>query len=430
MFRLAFLLTLLPGTIAAQQLVPHTLSLPRGKQITLSLPGNLTIDVAATGLHCPRFFAESPDHRIFVADLYDRSDNTKGAIYILDGWDPATHRFARVIPYLQNLRNPNNIAFYTEPAPDRKPGQTWIYTAVTDKLVRFRYQAGDTHPTSPPEVLAHYPDYGLSYKYGGWHLTRTVAIARLHGETRVFVTVGSSCNACLEKEPIRASLSVMDPDGKNQQIIATGLRNSVDLRYIAELDGGALFGTNMGADHLGDQSPEDTFFEFDSNAHRGPANTSEVPSYGWPTCFFLGGLVHPDQSISKPRPGEPVVNAQPGPAPPQLDCSRVPPAYTTFAPHSSPLGFEFFGHEDSFLANTFLVALHGASHLHIGSGYRVVRFSAEHRRPEDFITGFITELKGRASVKGRPCGLLRIGSDSFLLSDDVNGIVYLIHPIA
>ncbi len=430
MVRAALLLTFCSGILQAQQLHPHTLALSKQKQITLSLPPRLTIDLAATGLHCPRFFAVSPDHRIFVADLYDRSDNTKGALYILDNWDPATHRFLRVIPYLQNLRNPNNLAFYTEPAKEGRPAQTWLYTALTDKLIRFRYQLGDTHPGSAPEVLAHYPDYGLSYKYGGWHLTRTVAVAQLHGKTRIFITVGSSCNACLEKEPIRASLSVMDPDGSNQQILATGLRNAVDLRYIPEVDGGALFGTNMGADHLGDRSPEDTFFEFDSNGHPGPANGLEITSYGWPTCYFLGGMAHPDGTISNPKLGERMVNAQPGPAPPQLDCSRVSPPYTTFAAHSSPLGLEFFGAQNTLLANTFLVALHGASHLRIGSGYRVVRFSGTHRRPENFITGFVTEHNGRASVRGRPCGLLRVGPDSFLLSDDVNGAVYFIHPAA
>jgi len=36
--------------------------------------------------------------------MYDRTDNTRGAVYILDGWDPARHTFARAIPYLQRLR--------------------------------------------------------------------------------------------------------------------------------------------------------------------------------------------------------------------------------------------------------------------------------------------------------------------------------------
>ena len=423
----ALLSLLLSGISLAQQ--PHTLDLPAStgkpaRQITLTLPHDLAINLAATGLHCPRFFATAPDGRIFVADLYDRSDNTKGALYILDGWDPQTHTFSRVIPYLQNLRNPNNLAFYTDPA-----GQTWLYTALTDKLIRFRYHAGDTHPNSPPEVLAHFPDYGLGYKYGGWHLTRTVAFANLHGATHLYVTVGSSCNACQEKEAIRATLTVMNPDGSDQHILAEGLRNAVDLHYIPQFDGGALFATNMGADHLGDHSPEDTFLKLDSNLHPGPANSPQKPAtYGWPTCYFLGGTPHPDPSVSDPKPGQHILNAQPGPPPPQIDCTRVSPAYTTFLAHSSPLGLEYFAADNKLLANTFLVALHGPSHARIGTGYRVVRFSSANRHPQNLILGFLVQENGRPSVKGRPCGLLRVAADSFLLTDDLNGVIYFIHP--
>lgn len=424
MFRTALAFTLFSTFLSAQNLTPHTLTLPRHKQITLSLPQGLTIDLAATGLNCPRFFAVSPDHRIFLADLHDRSDNTKGALYVLSGWNPGSHTFSTVTPYLENLRNPNNIAFYTDAA-----GQTWLYTALTDKLIRFLYKSGDTHPTSAPEILAHYPDYGLSYKYGGWHLTRTVAFAQLHGATRLYVTVGSSCNACLEKEPVRASLTVMDPDGGNQHIVAQGLRNAVDLHFIPQIDGGALFATNMGADHLGDHSPEDTFFELDANAHPGPANDPAHPAnYGWPTCYFLSGTPHPDPSVSDPRPGQPILNAQPGPPPPQFDCTRVPPAYATFLAHSSPLGLEYFGADNKLLAGTFLVALHGPSHIRIGTGYRVVRLSPGDRHPQNLILGFLAQDRGRSVVKGRPCGLLRIAPDTFLLTDDLNGVVYLIRP--
>ncbi len=431
MLRAALLLTLFPTSLLGQQLTPHTLTLPKQKQITLDLPQELTIDLAATGLHCPRFLAVSPDHRIFVADLHDRTDNSKGGLYILECWNPTTHTFASVTPYIENLRNPNNVAFYTDPAQPGKPAQTWLYTALTDRLIRFRYKPGDTHPTSAPEVLARFPDYGLSYKYGGWHLTRTVAFAQLHGATRLYVTVGSSCNACLEKEPVRASLTVMDPDGRNQHIVAGGLRNAVDLHYIPQLDGGALFATNMGADHLGDHSPEDTFFELDTNAHPGPSNNPAHPAnYGWPTCYFLNGTPHPDPSVSDPKPGQPILNAQPGPPPPQFDCSRVPVAYTTFLAHSSPLGLEYFGANNKLLANTFLVALHGPSHTRIGTGYRVVRFSPSARHPQNLILGFLTERNGRPAVVGRPCGLLHLDSDTFLLTDDLNGVIYYVHPAA
>jgi glucose/arabinose dehydrogenase len=406
-------------SILAQQLTPHSIHLADGKTLTLSLPANFTIGIAAQGLRRVRFMAKSPDNRIFVTDMYNRADNSLGKIYILDGWDERSGRFAKVTRYLDHLRNPNNLAFYTEPALNGKPGQSWLYLPLTDKLVRYKYNAGDNAPSGLPEILAHYPDYGLNYKYGGWHLTRTVALATLHGKTRLYVTVGSSCNACEEKEDVRATLTVMDPDGKHPQIVAHGLRNAVGMEYVSSIDGGALFATNMGADHLGDHDPEDTFFELDSNAH--PVATGS--NYGWPTCYFDHGRAHADHFVSDPRPTDHIFPPPPaGPTPKQVDCAKIPAEYVTFAAHSSPLGLEYFDSANTALADTFLVALHGAGHPAIGSGYRVVRFTGEDRRPRDFVTGFLVDGK----VRGRPCGILRTGPNAFLLTDDLDGAIYCI----
>jgi hypothetical protein len=30
-------------------------------------------------------------------------------------------------------------------------------------------------------------------------------------------------------------------------------------------------------------------------------------------------------------------------------------------------------------------------------------------------------------VKGRPCGILRVGTDAFLLTDDLDGLIYYVH---
>ena len=417
----ATLATLLPLTAATQQLTPHSIHLADGRNLTLNLPASFTIDVAAQGLRRVRFMAMSPDHRVFVTDMYNRADNSLGKVYILDGWSPGTHSFTRTIPYLDHLRNPNNLAFYTDPATH----QSWLYLPLTDRLLRYKYSAGDNAPTGPPEVLARYPDYGLNYKYGGWHLTRTVAFATLHGETKLFVSVGSSCDACQEKEPVRASLQMMDTDGRHQTIIATGLRNAVGLAFFPTLDGGSLFATNMGDDHLGDAAPEDTFFKLNSGQDAAivPAN------YGWPTCYFANGKPRADTLISAPKPTDHIFPPPPaGPPPPQFDCSKVPGAYTTFAAHSSPLGLEYFDATNPILHDTFLVALHGAGHPKIGTGYRVVRFTPASRKPEDFITGFLVTQAGKPVVKGRPCGLLRTGPDTFLLTDDLDGVIYSIHP--
>ncbi|HEX4006831.1 MAG TPA: hypothetical protein VHX60_11690 [Acidobacteriaceae bacterium] len=434
---------------------PHSLNYAPGKSITLSLPDSFDIDLAATGLRRVRFFAVSPDGRVFVTGMHDLSDNREGSVFILEGWDAQAHKFTRVTHYRDHLHNPNNLAFWTDPATH----QSWLYLPLTEKLVRYRYAAGDSAPHSPPETLMQFPDYGLNYKYGGWHLTRTVAIALVHGAPRVIVAAGSSCNYCQEREVLRAAIVSMDPDGRHSTLIAQGMRNAVALHYLPAFDGAALFATNMGDDHLGDLLPEDTFFQVNT-APPAPLN------YGWPACYFAHGQpVHDatplptftDSALmaSGPAPaadsvyGEqtgvaaagtnltaggghataPDPNAALGPPPaPLASCGRVPPSYTTFAAHSSPLGFAYFGEQNGALRDSFLVALHGASHPRIGTGYRVVRFTPQDRTPRPFITGFLTQQGGKATVHGRPCGILRVGPDSFLLTDDYLGLIYYIHP--
>ncbi|MGH9875972.1 MAG: PQQ-dependent sugar dehydrogenase, partial [Pyrinomonadaceae bacterium] len=220
------------------KLVPHRIALANGKSFNLNLPEEFGISVAAQGLKRVRFMARSPDGRIFVTDMYNLTDNTRGVVYILDEFDPASASFKKVTPYLQGLRNPNSIAFYHDPQ-----GVDWFYLALTDRLLRYKYYEGEDTPSSTPEVLTTFPDYGLSYKYGGWHLTRTITIG---GDGKIYVSVGSSCNACEEKEEVRASILEMDPDGKHLRKFARGLRNAVGLRWIRD----RLYATNMGSDHL------------------------------------------------------------------------------------------------------------------------------------------------------------------------------------
>src|SRR5580693_9745361 len=93
---------------------PHTLTYAPGKSITLSLPDAFDINIAASGLRRVRFFAQAPDGRIFATGLDNLTDNSRGVVYILDGWDARSHTFARTIPYLDHLRNPNSIAFWTD----------------------------------------------------------------------------------------------------------------------------------------------------------------------------------------------------------------------------------------------------------------------------------------------------------------------------
>lgn len=380
------LLFLIVQATTAQRLTPHPITLANGKSFTLNLPDNYDIAVAAQGLKRVRFMTLSPDNRLFVTDMYNLTDNHRGVVYILDDFDRTTRRFKKVTKYMSGLHNPNSVAFYTD-----RSGTNWFYLALTDRLVRYRYEAGKDAPSGEPQVLATFPAYGLSYKYGGWHLTRTVIVG---GNDKIYVAVGSSCNACEEKEEVRATIVEMNPDGTNQRYYARGLRNAVGLRWI----NGKLYATNMGSDHLGDNRPADTFYAIEGGKH-----------YGWPYCFQAGPKIYPDPKFNATGT--------------KFDCTAVPQALTPFPAHSSPLGLEYFDSNNSTdLAGSFLVALHGSTKKLLRRGYKVVRIS-QNGSSTDFITGFFDGV-----IYGRPADVFSFGKDAFLVTDDYSGVVYYVYP--
>jgi len=381
----AFITSLLccSALLAQPKLVPHKISLKTGKTFSLDLPADLEIIPAAEGLKRVRFFAKAPDGRIFVTDMYNLTDNKRGAVYILDGFDEKTGRFLRVIPYMTGLRNPNSVQFYTDPN-----GQDWFYLAETDKLTRRKFTGGETKPTDThPQTLATFPDYGLSYKYGGWHLTRTIAFG---GNGKLYISVGSSCNACVEKERVRASVIEMNPDGTDQHEFARGLRNAVGLKWID----GVVWAANQGSDHLGLQKPDETFYALKGGT-----------DYGWPYCHSSNGKIFGDPKFRRPE-----------------GCRNVASPYAYFPAHSSALGFDYFGDDSpDVFRDAFIQSLHGSTNKRVGHGYKIV-IMRKGRPVQDLITGF---LQG-GNVVGRPCDIMRITADSFFFTDDHTGIVYLV----
>jgi len=379
---------------AAQEtrLTPHKITLKTGKTFSLNLPADYEIIPAAEGLKRVRFFAKAPDGRIFVTDMYNLTDNTRGTVYILDAFDEKTGKFGKVIPYLTNLKNPNSVQFYTDAG-----GQDWFYLAETDKLTRRRFTKGETKPTDlKPQTLATFPDYGLSYKYGGWHLTRTIAFAP---GGKLYVSVGSSCNACDEKEKERATVIEMNADGSDQRIYAKGLRNAVGLKWLEN----NLFATNQGSDHLGLTKPDETFYALKDGA-----------DYGWGSCYQSNGKIFYDNSPT---------SAIKKPTTRLKACRGVPVSYGYFPARSSALGFDYFDENtaDAALKNSFLVSLHGSTNKSSGKGYKIVIFR-KGERLRDFVSGF---LQGK-TVRGRPCDIMKTGEDSFLFTDDYSGVVYYV----
>lgn len=364
------------------RLAPHLINLASGDSFNLNIPVGYQISAAAELNTRLRFLAKSPDGRLFATDMFDRSDNRRGRVLIFENWNESSKKFEKITTYLSKLHNPNQVAFYKD----------FIYVAETDRLRRFKYEAGQAAPADTGTLIASFPDYGLSYKYGGWHLTRSIAFYN----DKLYVSVGSSCNACIEKESIRASVVEMNPDGTEATTFASGLRNTVGLKWI----GNKLWGTGMGRDLIGPDKPEDVFQQIDKGGY-----------YGWPYYFQYQQKIYADETFKDSARAAGI--------------KEPPIAFLGFKAHSAPLGFDYFKNfDDATLQNSVLVALHGSTSVWRQRGNSIVRVEANNNYTE-IVSGFLTG-KTEADRHGRPCDILMNNASSFFFTDDLKGVLYYV----
>ncbi len=373
----------------AFNLVPHHIILKKGIELDINIPEGYNISIASEGLRRLRFLSKSPDGRLFATDMFDKSDNKKGKVYIFSEWNDSTKQFNHINTFLDSLHNPNQVAFY------RNGDKDFIYVAETGRLIYYAYHAGDTIATGLPVEVATFPDYGLSYKYGGWHLTRSIAFHN----NKLYVSVGSSCNACIEKEDVRATILEMNPDGSNKKIFASGLRNSVGIQWINN----QLWATSMGRDLIGPDKPEDLLLRVE-----------EGTVYHWPYYYQYQNHVYPDEQMHDSA----MLN--------NLKVTTQPPvAFAGFKAHSAPLGFAYFQQfDDAKLNNALLVALHGSTSVWRQRGNAIVKANGGNNYTE-VVSGFLTG-KTEAERKGRPCDVMMNDQKSFFFTDDHNGVLYYV----
>src|SRR5450432_2215768 len=74
----------------------HSIHLQKGIDLHLRLPAGYAISVACEELDRPRFLCKSPDHRLFVTDLFDISDNKEGKVYIFGDWDSVAKQYKTI----------------------------------------------------------------------------------------------------------------------------------------------------------------------------------------------------------------------------------------------------------------------------------------------------------------------------------------------
>src|SRR5712671_766049 len=222
----------------------------------LKAPPGFRISVFAEEVDGARMMAFSPGGLLLV------SESGEGGVVALP--DPKhAGKAERTLTVLDGLNEPHGIAFY----------EGRLYVAENDKLRRYDWDEANLR-ASNPKALADLPG-------GGGHSTRSLLF---HGG-KMYVSAGSSCNVCVEKDPRRAAVTQFNPDGSGQKIFAKGLRNAVGLVVNPKTD--TVWVTVNGRDWLGDDLPPDTIYDLGKDG--GDA--------GWPYCY--GDRV-PDSNFTKP----------------------------------------------------------------------------------------------------------------------------------
>ncbi len=349
------------GSHSGAETLPHPLTLPKGFRIS----------VFADGLDGVRMMALSPKGDLTV------TQSRSGRVLILPDQNQ-DGKADRVLVFAKDLDRPHGLAW--------RDGE--LYVAETGAVVRLRDADGDGIAETRHMVTSDLPA-------GGMHWTRTLGFGP---DGNMFVSAGSSCNACTEEDRRRASLMRFKPDGTDLTLFARGLRNSVGFAWHPVT--GELWATDNGRDRLGNDVPPDELNRITFGGH-----------YGWPYCY---GDRHADPSFKEAE-----------------FCARSVPMTLGFQAHSAALGMAFYTGEQfpAEYRNDAFVAFHGSWDRQPPTGYKVVRVRFKDGKPtgyEDFATGWLRGGKGW----GRPVDVLVAPDGALFVTDDGGGRIYRItyHP--
>lgn len=379
----------------------------------LNVPDGLKISIVAKGLDNPRVLTFDARGRMLI------SETKAGRVRVLEDKDKDGD-FESKYTLMENLRSPHGLVFFTD------GDTTYLYIAETHQVVRYPYDinTGKITNTIGENIATLPPD--------GQHVTRTILfgpnwrdldlitgkiLAGFYNKDKLYISVGSSCDVCMESTWKRAAILESDPEGTFTGEFAGGLRNAVFFTFHPETR--EIWATEMGRDNLGDDLPPD---EINMVKAPGPEHKFGARRFGWPFCY--GNRIK-DETF-KPEKIERIDIP--------TDCSQTDAPVIEIPAHSAPLGLAFIpqtGVWPSQWKNDLLVAYHGSWNRSEPTGYKIVRFKVDKNgkvsETADFITGWLTSNKKR--IYGRPVDL-KFGPDGALyVSDDGAGLIYRLEPI-
>src|SRR4051794_29678569 len=224
-------------------LVAHHLRIPLTegtRTVTLWVTPGFDIGLAATGVPSARMLAQAPSGELVLSQMFE------GKVSKLSDHD-GDGEFEDRVSILHDLEVPHGLAFVGNA----------LFVATNDQILRL----DPWWDGSSAREVARLPS-------GGQHLTRTLALGP---DGLLYVSIGSSCDACQEDDSRRAAILRMDPSNGRMEPVARGVRNAVGMTW-SPYDG-QLWVTDNGRNDLGDEIPPDEIDVVKVGA-----------DYGWPDC--------------------------------------------------------------------------------------------------------------------------------------------------
>ncbi|MBW2724517.1 MAG: PQQ-dependent sugar dehydrogenase [Deltaproteobacteria bacterium] len=355
----------------SSMLFGSTIEPPASDQISsrFRVPTGFGLSLYATGLGNVRWLRATA-----TGDLL-ASRPRQGDVVLIARDEDGDGRSDGTLPLIAELNRPQGL--------ELRDG--WLYIAETNAIGRVRFD---------PEkrtVAGEFERIVEGFPGGGNHWSRTIGFGP---DDLLYLSIGSSCNVCIEDDARRAAMHRYRPDGSGFEVVATGLRNSVGFDWQPGTD--QLYATDNGRDLLGDDFPP------------GELNRIELGGfYGWP---IANGNRVPDPDVGEGQT--------------ERILTSTPPAHP-FRAHNAPLGISFIRgtRVPDALRGAALVALHGSWNRTEKDGYKVVSLSWQPDgsiREADFMTGFEQD----DDVIGRPVHVVEGSDGAFYISDDYAGAIW------
>ena len=261
---------------------------------------------------------------------------------------------------------------------------------VTVKEVFVAGIRSDGTLSEPKLIISDLPD-------SGQHPNRTIAFGP---DGMLYISAGSTCNACNESSPESATILRAKPDGKSRTIFASGLRNTIGFDWHPTT--GAMWGLDHGIDYLGDEQQPEELNEIKAGKQ-----------YGWPHVWGKDGI--------NPQ------STPPGDISKDQWKAMSEPMRLGYTSHAAPMQFLFYrgnAFPEEYNGDGF-ATMRGSWNRKPSSGYEIVRVKFKDGQPQSitpFVTGFLTDNGNKHFA--RPVGLAMMKDGSLLMADDANGMLY------